>query len=116
MDISQEPDSLTVKPVKKLGRGKLQTYMEKTHLPISLDRSKKIERDDFFKAGGTYKSHMNTYNSQIERNLIKLNKNLVKNYGNREIHEHHKTNLLKQGSEIYDLGFKPQKNPFVTNH
>jgi len=42
--------------------------MEKTHLPMSIDRAKKIERDDFFKAGGTYRSHMNTYNSQIEKN------------------------------------------------
>jgi hypothetical protein len=65
--------------------------MEKTHLPMSLDRGKKIERDDFFKAGGTYRSQMNAGNAKIKSNLVKMNRKLVKEYGDREVHEHHKT-------------------------
>jgi hypothetical protein len=65
-----------LKPTKKLNRGKLQSFMEKTSLPISLDRAKHIERDDFFKVGGTYRSQMNPYNSKVEDSSIKKNRNL----------------------------------------
>ena len=66
--------------------------MEQTSLPISLDRGKKIERDDFFKAGGTYNSQMTHLNSKIEVPNIKKNKQLREKYHFRS-HNHHKTAL-----------------------
>ena len=76
--------------------------MEKTSLPISLDRAKQIERDEFFKAGGTYRSQMNPSNSKIEGTNIKKNKNLRELYSFRS-HNHHKTALVgKTPYQIYD--------------
>ena len=76
-------DKLTLKPAKKLNRGQLQTFMEKTSLPISLDKAKQIERDEFFKAGGTYRSQMTKKNSKVEDSNIKRNKNLRELYSFR---------------------------------
>jgi hypothetical protein len=33
--------------------------MEKLHLPFVLDKDKEIERDEFFRIGGSYKYFMN---------------------------------------------------------
>jgi hypothetical protein len=105
-----------VKYERKKTRGKLKRQMEPTHVPISLDKNKDIGLDDFYRNGGTYKSHMNKRTSYIDSSLIERNKNLITEYTQREIHDHHKTILLGDNyREIYNTDFKPQRNPLVTN-
>ena len=58
---------------KKLGRGKLQKFMEKMHLPMSLDSQKGIERDEHFRAGGTYKKYMSIDSARVNMNHVKAN-------------------------------------------
>lgn len=59
---------------------------------------------------------MNKFNSHVDESILKKNKNLINEYTNREIHDHHKTALLdKNYREIYKQDFKPTKNPHVTS-
>jgi len=94
--------------------------MEKTSLPISLDRGKGIERDDFFRKGGNYKYRMNDKTSTVDLATVQHNKDLVQEYHHRIVDEHHETTLLskheeykKRYLELYETDHKPNKNKQV---
>lgn len=89
-------------------RVRLKDLMEITHLPIHLDKDKGIERDDFFRVGGHYKSSMNSKTGKVDPEEKARFKKMAKNL-KFKLTDHHRT-VLVSNHPSYQRQYKDDRS------